>query len=216
MFRYFVIKELAFITCLGIPWFLMCFNYRGFICCLFHITVLFLGISSSLNTYLPERLHRNVDRNLEIQKLCSLNKEERWRVGRKECNIETSFGSSLFMYLLPAWIFVKTMFLEGLAKLRKKEEECGGDWKGVRREEGNWEGMKWERMKWKGSLRHSEGRKMWARDEHHVLHTRCHLLSSLFPLHLERQSFSLKSHHRMVQSCRKQFFSFSISFDMMW
>lgn len=42
------VKELAFIIYVGVPWFSMCFNYSCFIWCLFYITVLFLGISSSL------------------------------------------------------------------------------------------------------------------------------------------------------------------------
>lgn len=43
-------------------------------------------------------------------------------MGIKEYNTGISVRSSLFIYLLPAWIFVKLVFPKVLAKLRRKEE----------------------------------------------------------------------------------------------
>jgi len=55
-------------------------------------------------------------------------------VGRIEYNVVISVGSSLFFCLLPAWIFVKTMFPKVLHKLRKKERAVGETTWRVRRE----------------------------------------------------------------------------------
>lgn len=207
MFRYVAIKELAFTTCLGIPWFLMCFNYSGFIWCLFYIAVLFLGISGSLNMCLPEELHRNVARNLQIQKWSSCNKEEIWRVGRNTF-----------------WVFSIYLFVACLdrcedhvsGRVSQAEETGRGVW---RRLEGGQEGrMRLGRDEVREDEEKGESETQRREEESGLRKSAVSFtlddIQFLPFFHLERQSFSLKSHHCMLQPCQKQFFSFSIPFGM--